>query len=45
VPIDRELALEIPRDALVHWPETRDLIHHSDRGSQSASHDDPNALD
>jgi transposase InsO family protein len=43
--IDRELVLEALRKALVHRPETRDLIHHSDRGSQYASHDYRDALD
>jgi transposase InsO family protein len=43
--IDRELVLEVLCNALVHRPGTRDLIRHSDRGSQSASHDDQNALD
>jgi transposase InsO family protein len=43
--INRELVLEALRKALMHRPETRDLIHHSDRGSQYASHDYRNALD
>jgi putative transposase len=43
--IDRELVLEALRKALVRRPETRDLIHHSDRGSQYASHDYRDALD
>jgi len=43
--IDRELVLGALRKALVCRPETRDLIHHSDRGSQYASHDYRDALD
>ena len=43
--IDRELVLEALREALVHRPGARDLIHHSDRGSQYASHDYRDALD
>jgi transposase InsO family protein len=43
--IDRELVLEALRKALVQRPGTRDLIHHSDRGSQYASHDYREALD
>ena len=35
----RELALEALRQALANRPERQDLIHHSDRGSQYASHD------
>jgi putative transposase len=36
-PVTRELALEALGEAL-RRPKTRDLIHHSDRGSQCASH-------
>jgi len=43
--IDRELVLEALRKALVQRPGARDLIHHSDRGSQYASHDYREALD
>ena len=43
--IDRALVLEALREALGRRPETRDLIHHSDRGSQYASHDYRDALD
>ncbi|MCP5067986.1 MAG: IS3 family transposase, partial [bacterium] len=43
--IDRELVLEALREALVHRPGARDLVHHSDRGSQYASHDYRDALD
>ncbi len=43
--IDRELVLEALREALAHRPGARDLIHHSDRGSQYASHDYRDALD
>ncbi len=43
--IDRALVLEALREALVRRPEARDLIHHSDRGSQYASHDYRAALD
>jgi transposase InsO family protein len=32
--IDRALVLEALRKALLHRPGVRDLIHHSDRGSQ-----------
>src|SRR5208337_3132598 len=37
--VTRELALEALGQALGSRPETRDLVHHSDRGSQYASHD------
>jgi transposase InsO family protein len=43
--IDRALVLEALRKALVQRSGTRDLIHHSDRGSQYASHDYRDALD
>jgi transposase InsO family protein len=43
--IDRALVLEALRKALVQRPGARDLIHHSDRGSQYASHDYRDALD
>jgi putative transposase len=43
--IDRALVLEALGQALAHRPEARDLIHHSDRGSQYASHDYRDALD
>ena len=43
--IDRALVLEALRHALMQRPEVRDLIHHSDRGSQYASHDYREALD
>ena len=42
--IDRALVLEALREALGRRPETMDLIHHSDRGSQYASHDYREAL-
>jgi transposase InsO family protein len=37
--VDRALVLEALRKALVQRPGVRDLVHHSDRGSQYASHD------
>jgi len=43
--IDRALVLEALGKALVQRPGARDLIHHSDRGSQYASHDYRDALD
>jgi transposase InsO family protein len=43
--IDRALVLEALRQALVSRPGVRDLVHHSDRGSQYASHDYREALD
>jgi len=43
--IDRALVLEALHAALARRPEARDLIHHSDRGSQYASHDYREALD
>jgi len=43
--IDRALVLEALREALLRRPEARDLVHHSDRGSQYASHDYRDALD
>ena len=43
--IDRELVLEALREALAQRPGARDLVHHSDRGSQYASHDYRDALD
>ncbi len=43
--IDRALVLEALHTALLQRPEVRDLIHHSDRGSQYASHDYREALD
>ncbi len=43
--IDRELVLEALREALARRPGVRDLVHHSDRGSQYASHDYREALD
>ena len=43
--IDRGLVLEALGRALVHRPNVRDLIHHSDRGSQYASGDYRKALD
>ena len=43
--VTRELALEALGQALGRRPETRDLIHHSDRGSQYASHDYRRALE
>ena len=43
--IDRELVLEALRKALLSREGVRDLVHHSDRGSQYASHDYREALD
>lgn len=43
--IDRALVLEALREALVLRPKVRDLVHHSDRGSQYASHDYRDVLD
>ena len=43
--IDRKLVLEALGNALVQRPGARDLVHHSDRGSQYASHDYRKALD
>ena len=43
--IDRALVLEALRKALLQRPDVRDLIHHSDRGGQYASHDYREALD
>ncbi len=43
--IDRALVLEALHKALVDRPEVRDLVHHSDRGSQYASHDYRESLD
>ena len=43
--VTRELALEALGHALGRRHETRDLIHHSDRGSQYASHDYRRALE
>ncbi len=43
--IDRALVLEALGQALTHRRGVRDLIHHSDRGSQYASHDYRKALD
>jgi transposase InsO family protein len=43
--IDRALVLEALGKALGRRPGARDLIHHSDRGSQYASHDYRDALD
>jgi transposase InsO family protein len=43
--IDRALVLEALRQALMQRPGVRDLIQHSDRGSQYASHDYRDALD
>ena len=43
--IDRALVLDALRQALVRRPDVRDLIHHSDRGSQYASGDYREALD
>jgi len=43
--IDRALVLEALREALVRRSGVRDLVHHSDRGSQYASHDYRDALD
>jgi putative transposase len=43
--IDRALVLEALREALSRRPGAHDLVHHSDRGSQYASHDYRDALD
>ena len=43
--IDRALVLEALREALAQRPGAHDVIHHSDRGSQYASHDYREALD
>ena len=43
--IDRALVLEALREALVRRPGVCDLVHHSDRGSQYASHDYRDVLD
>ena len=43
--IDRALVLEALRKALASRPGARDLVLHSDRGSQYASHDHREALD
>jgi transposase InsO family protein len=43
--IDRALVLEALGKALAQRPGARDLIHHSDRGSQYASHAYREALD
>ena len=43
--IDRALVLDALGKALVQRPGARDLLHHSDRGSQYASHDYRDALD
>ena len=43
--ITRELVLEALLRALAKRPGVRDLIHHSDRGSQYASHDYRRALE
>ena len=43
--IDRALVLEALGKALEQRPGARDLVHHSDRGSQYASHDYREALD
>ncbi len=43
--IDRALVLEAIRKALLQRRDVRDLIHHSDRGGQYASHDYRKALD
>jgi transposase InsO family protein len=43
--ITREFVLEALRRALAKRPGARDLIHHSDRGSQYASHDYRRALE
>jgi transposase InsO family protein len=43
--IDRELVLEALRKALEQRPGATDLVQHSDRGSQYASHDYREALD
>jgi len=43
--IDRALVLDALNQALAHRRGVRDLVHHSDRGSQYASHDYRAALD
>jgi transposase InsO family protein len=43
--IDRALVLGALDNALAHRPGARDLVHHSDRGSQYASYDYREALD
>ena len=43
--IDRVLVLDALREALRRRPGARDVVHHSDRGSQYASHDYRDALD
>ena len=43
--IDRALVLDALREALVHRTGVCDLVHHSDRGSQYASHDYRGVLD
>lgn len=43
--IDRHLVLEALAEALRQRPGAHDLVHHSDRGSQYASHDYRKALD
>jgi putative transposase len=43
--IDRALVLEALGQALASRPGAHDLVHHSDRGSQYASHDYREALD
>jgi transposase InsO family protein len=43
--ITRELVLKALRGALAKRPGVQDLIHHSDRGSQYASHDYRRALE
>ena len=43
--IDRHLVLEALGNALRQRPGARDVVHHSDRGSQYASHDYREALD
>ncbi len=43
--IDRALVLDALRQALANRPGAHDLVHHSDRGSQYASHDYREALD
>jgi transposase InsO family protein len=43
--IDRHLVLEALANALRQRPGVRDVVHHSDRGSQYASHDYREALD
>jgi transposase InsO family protein len=43
--IDRHLVLEALDDALRRRPDAIDVVHHSDRGSQYASHDYREALD